>query len=592
MSQRIPQSFIDDLIARADIVEIVGSRVTLTKAGREYKAVCPFHAENTPSFTVSPSKGFYHCFGCGAHGTALGFLMQYDNLEFRDAVEALAEICGIPMPDIGTAQEREPTTALYNLLQQADKIYRQALRDSGPAIDYLKQRGIDGPTAARFGIGYAPDAWDTLLKALGDTAERITRLREAGLVIRNEQGRHYDRFRDRIMFPIREPRGRVIGFGGRLMGAGEPKYLNSPETPVFHKGQALYGLYEARQAQGRPERILVVEGYLDVASLVQHGVEPAVATLGTATTVEHLRKLTRLAESVVFCFDGDRAGRAAAWRALETALPLAGGQTEIRFLLLPENHDPDSLVRERGKAHFEELLAAAAPLSSFLVEELGHRVDLGSADGQARLVALVEPLVGQLPEGVYRDRLLQLLSSRLGTSVENLQNQLTGGRLSQAGPAARTQGPSTRGSGAHSQTSLVQRALRLVLHYPTIAGEIGPVEGLEQVDQAGVSLLRHVLEVAASRPQITTGGLIERFRDDPHGRHLGRIAAVPPIDELEQAPEVLKGCMARLIEADRRDRLTALLARGNRLSEDERAEEQNLRRLLAPNGGQPRRPEA
>jgi len=586
MSQRIPQNFIDDLIARADIVEIVGSRVTLTKAGREYKAVCPFHSEKTPSFTVSPTKGFYHCFGCGAHGTALSFLMQYDNLEFLDAVEALAEICGVAMPETSTAKDREPTAGLYELLGRADKIYRQALRESSVAIEYLKRRGIDGQTAARFGIGYAPDAWDTLVKALGSGDAHLEQLRTAGLVIRNEQGRQYDRFRDRIMFPIRDPRGRVIGFGGRVLGAGEPKYLNSPETPVFHKGQALYGLYEARQTRGRPERILVVEGYLDVASLVQHGIEPVVATLGTATTADHIRKLTRLAESVVFCFDGDRAGRAAAWRALETALPVAGGQIEIRFLLLPEGHDPDSLVRERGREHFEELIASAAPLSTFVVDELGRRVDLGSADGQSRLVALVKPLLAQLPDGLYRDKLLEQLAERLDTSTERLAGLIGEGPAKPQ--AARAAEPSV-GAARPLRSSLVRKALVLALHHPAAAAAAGAVEGLAQIEQPGVALLRRVLEVTADQPQITTAGLLERFRDDEAGRHLGQLAGASPLDEGDAAPSVLRDCLERIVAAARRERLSALLERGSALSEEERAE---ARELLKTNVGAAARPRA
>ncbi len=584
MSQRIPQSFIDDLIARADIVELVGSRVTLTKAGREYKAVCPFHAEKTPSFTVSPTKGFYHCFGCGAHGTALGFLMQYDNLEFLDAVEALAEICGVEVPEAGSALEREPTTELYELLGRADKVYRQALRDSAAAIDYLKRRGIDGQTAARFGIGYAPDAWDTLLKALGTDTTRIAKLREAGLVIRNEQGRHYDRFRDRVMFPIRDPRGRVIGFGGRVMGSAEPKYLNSPETPVFHKGQALYGLFEARQAQGRPQRIIVVEGYLDVASLVQHGVEPAVATLGTATTGEHIRKLTRLAESVVFCFDGDRAGRAAAWRALETALPMAGGQTEIRFLLMPDGHDPDSLVRERGKEHFEEMMADASPLSTFLVGELSSRVDLRSADGQSRLVTLVEPLLAQLPEGVYRKKLLEQLAERLDTSIERLTELL---RTQPPQPATARVSEPAASAVRPLRSSLVRKALALALQHPAAAAQIDPIQGLDGVEQPGASLLRQLLEVSASNPQITTAGLLERFREDPAGRHLGQLAGVATLDEEDAAAAVLRDCLERIVTASRRERLSALLERGSSLSEEERAEARELLRASGVGASRP-----
>ena len=362
MAGRIPKAFIDELIARADIVEVVGTRVALKRAGSNYKGLCPFHGEKTPSFTVSPSKGFYHCFGCSAHGTAIGFLMAYDNLEFPEAVEALAEMMGLTVPreTSGTPERKDENDELYALLREADQIYRAALRSSETAIAYLKKRGIDGPTAGRFGIGYAPNAWDTVLRALGTSDARIAKLVQAGLVVTNDSGRRYDRFRDRIMFPIRNsPRGQVIGFGGRVLDSGEPKYLNSPETPIFRKGHELYGLFEARQNPGRPKEIIVVEGYLDVASLVQHGIENAVATLGTATTTENLRRLTRLTDKILFCFDGDRAGRAAAWRALETALPYGGGTLELKFLLLPEGDDPDSFVRSKGPDAFRALAEQA-----------------------------------------------------------------------------------------------------------------------------------------------------------------------------------------------------------------------------------------
>jgi DNA primase len=396
---RIPQAFIDELISRADVLDVVGARVALKKAGSNYKGLCPFHGEKTPSFTVSAEKGFYHCFGCGAHGTALNFLMEHDSLSFPEAVEALADMLSMEMPSSDAAEEpRGELDLIFAVLREADQIYRHQLRDHPAAIEYLKNRGIDGETAARFAIGYAPDAWDTVLKELG--ADRADRLIQAGLVIENEQGRRYDRFRDRIMFPIRDPRGRIIGFGGRVLGSGDPKYLNSPETPVFHKGQSLYGLFEARQQPGRPEQIVVVEGYMDVVALTQHGVGPVVATLGTATTTEHIRRLTRLSQRIVFCFDADRAGRDAAWRALQTALPYGGGSAEIKFLLLPEGEDPDSYVRSAGAEAFQARLAAAAPLSRFMVDELSDRVDLSNTDGRAKLLALARPLLAQLPVGV------------------------------------------------------------------------------------------------------------------------------------------------------------------------------------------------
>jgi DNA primase len=378
--------------------------VTLKRAGSNYKGLCPFHGEKTPSFTVSPSKGFYHCFGCSAHGTAIGFLMAYDNLEFPEAVEALAEMMGLEVPreNTGTPERKGDNEELYELLREADQIYRAALRSDERAIAYLKKRGIDGPTAGRFGIGYAPDAWDTVMRQLGTSEPRVAKLLQAGLLSANDSGRRYDRFRDRIMFPIRNPRGQVIGFGGRVLDTGEPKYLNSPETPVFRKGHELYGLYEARQNPGRPKQIIVVEGYLDVASLVQFGVEYAVATLGTAMTGENLRRLSRLTERIVFCFDGDAAGRAAASRAMETALPFGGGAVDIRFLLLPEKDDPDTFVRSQGADAFRALAASAVALPDFFVEELDKRVDFKSTGGRGRFDVSAKPLLKRLPEGSYR----------------------------------------------------------------------------------------------------------------------------------------------------------------------------------------------
>jgi DNA primase len=579
MSGRIPESFIDEHITRADIVEVVGSRVALKRAGRDYKGLCPFHDERTPSFTVSPNKGFYHCFGCGAHGTAIGFLMSYANLSFPEAVETLAASVGLEIPQQGQGggPERGEHSGLLALLREADQIYRGLLRESPAAIDYLKRRGIDGATAGRFSIGYAPDAWDTMLRELGQGEERIASLIEAGLVIRNEQGRCYDRFRDRIMFPIRNTRGEVIGFGGRVLGAGEPKYLNSPETPVVHKGRALYGLFEARRRPGRPEEIIVVEGYLDVASLAQFGVEPAVATLGTATTAEHVRILTRMADRVVFCFDGDRAGRAAAWRALETALPLAGGNVELKFLLLPEGEDPDSLVRSRGAEAFRTLLADATPLSEYFVGELVSRVDASHADGRAKLVALARPLLDRLPNGLYRELLSRELAGRVGIEPARFASL-----LEQSAPAKRAEpsrphsepGPDERPS--HSAAPVpsrgttdgrptrVRAAIRLVLHYPAAVRAIGAVEGLASVDLPGMELLRQLLEMATDNPDIQTAHLLERFRGRPEERPLQRLAAHPPLDEEPDVPGVLRDTLERIVRDHEQQRAAQAIRNSRR----------------------------
>jgi DNA primase len=374
MSGLIPQHFIDDLIARADIIEVLGKRIQLKKAGREFKANCPFHDEKTPSFTVSPAKGFYHCFGCGAHGTALGFLMEYDHMSFVEAVESLAGSMGIEVPRDESQRPAHRYDELFELLTKVERYYQANLRNNDAAKTYLKDRGIDGATAKRFGIGYA-----------------------AALIIRKDNASHYDRFRDRIMFPIRDARGRCIGFGGRVIGDQEPKYLNSPETVLFHKGRELYGLYEARQAIRNIEMLVVVEGYMDVVGLARHGIEFAVGTLGTATSDDHLTRLFRLTEEVIFCFDGDSAGRAAAWRALETTLPQIREGRQIRFVFLPENQDPDSFVRDNGAKAFEGALAEGVPLSDFLVQELALKVDMDSVDGRARLAELAKALVKRIP---------------------------------------------------------------------------------------------------------------------------------------------------------------------------------------------------
>jgi DNA primase len=554
MSKRIPESFIDEIIARADIVDVVGRRVSLKQAGANLKGLCPFHDEKTPSFTVSPVKGFYHCFGCGAHGTAIRFLMEYENLSFPESVEALADMLGLEMPATSMEATKAPNDDLLELLREADQLYRRFLRESSVAIEYLKERGIDGETAARFGLGFAPDAWDTLRSALGTTQQRADDLLRAGLLSKNDSGRVYDRFRNRIMFPIRNARGQVLGFGGRVIGDGEPKYLNSPETPVFHKGRTLYGVYEARQLGRRPEEALVVEGYLDVASLSQHEITPALATLGTATTPDHVRQLTRIADRVVFCFDGDRAGRAAAWRALETALPFGGGKTEIGFLVLPEGEDPDSFVRERGAGPFRRLLGDALPLGRFLIGELATQADLAHADGRAKFVTLAKALLAKLPDGIYKTLLISEIAEVVGMSSDTL-GTLIDAPTTVRGPLQEpTQGTE---HAAPQKATLVRKAVALVLHYPAVAARLKPVAGFERVAQPGTRLLRDLLEFARSRPDIRTAHLIERFRDDPEGRYLERLLATEPLDDEEAALGVLSTSLERIVAADERRRIAA-----------------------------------
>jgi DNA primase len=562
MAGRIPKSFIDELIGRADIVEVVGARVTLKRAGSNYKGLCPFHGEKTPSFTVSPSKGFYHCFGCSAHGTAIGFLMAYDNLEFPEAVEALAEMMSLEVPreSTGAPERKDDNDELYALLREADQIYRAALRSSDKAIAYLKKRGVDGPTAGRFGIGYAPDAWDAVLRELGTSDARIAKLTQAGLVVTNDSGRRYDRFRDRIMFPIRNaPRGQIIGFGGRVLDSGEPKYLNSPETPIFRKGHELYGLYEARQNPGRPKQIIVTEGYLDVAGLVQHGIEHAVATLGTATTPENLRRLTRLTDRILFCFDGDRAGRTAAWRALETALPYGGGTLELKFLLLPEGDDPDSFVRTKGPDAFRALAEKAAPLSDFLVAELSTRVDFGSVDGRSRFQAIAKPLLKRLPEGTYRAAVMDAFAAALRLAPDVLDSLMSDDKEPARVPSRGVQAGGKR-------KTVVQKVINLALHYPGAAARTADAQRLASLNQPGTDLLRRVFAAASMIADSSTARVLETLRDDPDFQYLERIVAEPPlaIDTEEDAAKELAASLEHLTDDAQRAANVARIISGNK----------------------------
>lgn len=517
MAGRIPSEFIDALLSRTDIVNLINSRVPLRKAGKEYQACCPFHDEKTPSFTVSPEKQFYHCFGCGAHGSAIGFLMEYERQSFPEAVEELAQQAGMQVPAGGDMGRAGPDLLpLYELLDQVATLYRRQLRhhpQAPRAVDYLKGRGLTGEIAAAFGLGFAPPGWDFLLGTLGDGAQVREHLLRSGLVIEQE-GRRYDRFRDRIMFPIRDRRGRVIGFGGRVLGDEKPKYLNSPETPVFHKGRELYGLYEAQQANRKFERLLVVEGYLDVIALAQFDITYAVATLGTATSAEHLRLLLRSAPELVFCFDGDRAGRDAARKALETSLPLATGRQQIRFLFLPEGDDPDTLVRRQGRDEFEQRLGTATLLSDFLFDRLADQVDMSSLDGRARLATLAQPLLEQVPAGVFRD----MLGTRLAKLVGVARNRLDTG--AGVGIRKRPAGPPE----PHRRPPREWLAVALVLQYPRLAARVPELGGdWKTLDKPGIRSLSELLERIAADPEITTGQLVHHLEDDLDERYLGRL---------------------------------------------------------------------
>ncbi|MBK6677849.1 MAG: DNA primase [Rhodocyclaceae bacterium] len=529
----IPESFIQELLARVDIVDVIERYVPLKKGGANYQACCPFHSEKTPSFTVSPSKQFYHCFGCGAHGSALGFLMQYSGLGFIEAVEDLAHSVGMQVPKVSERMQsdRAKKAPLTELMLRAARFYKEQLKASPKAIDYLKGRGLTGEIAARFGLGYAPDDWQGLQQIFPDYNDPA--LVECGLVIVNDQGRRYDRFRDRVMFPILDQRGNVIGFGGRVLGAGEPKYLNSPETPLFEKGRELYGLVQARQAIRDEDTVIVVEGYLDVVALAQHGIGNAVATLGTATTPNHVHKLLRQAAKIVFCFDGDSAGRKAAWRALEASLDQLADDKAVGFLFLPSEHDPDSFVRTEGAEAYRALVRHPTTLTEFLLRELKTSVDLSTAEGRARLVHEAKPHLLKLSAPILRVQLTKAVAEAAALTQGEVEAQC-GIKPPAKGYGSRPAPPPRRRS---IEISLAKTLLEAVLRRPGRAARL-PLDLVSGDKQEEVAL--HAIANAIDHGELPAGNLgllIEHFRGTAFETTLaeaaGRIAA-EDIDEGEE----------------------------------------------------------
>jgi DNA primase len=576
VSGLIPKHFIEDLISRVDLVELIGSRVPLKKHGKEYKGCCPFHGEKTPSFTVVPDKNFYHCFGCGEHGNALGFLMKHDNLGFIDAIEELADRIGVEVPREQTVGQRPPPSdALFATLEKAAGFYRSELMNTPRGKDYFKARGLSGETAATFSLGYAPDAWDSVLKLLGGSDAERTRLLQVGLIIeRDNRSGHYDRFRDRVMFPIRDARGRTIGFGGRVLDKGEPKYMNSPETELFHKGRELYGLYEARQASRTLTRLLIVEGYMDVVRLHQAGITYAVATLGTATTPEHLARVFRICNEVTFCFDGDRAGRAAAWKALENSLSQVREGRQMRFLFLPEGHDPDTLVGEEGREAFEARIKQAMPLSEYFINHLSAQVDTHSIDGRAQLGALARPLLERIPAGIFRELLADEVAKTVGLKSGRLTSMLGEGAEKTAAPE-----PARRLIRPQVQTgrrNLVRQAIHLLVHYPEIADKVVLNPVLTTLERPGIPLLIDLIEELARRPCANTGALLERWRDRPDVEHLAKLAAQECLVDAAGAASDLAGAVQQLAADAMEARQRLLLSRAGQLTDAEKAELQGL----------------
>lgn len=552
MAGHIPRSFIDDLLARLDIVDIIDARVKLKKKGKNYGACCPFHNEKTPSFSVSQEKQFYHCFGCGVHGNAIDFMMEYERLEFVEAIEELASFVGLEVPreqrssghfSSASKANSEEKRTLYDLMGSIAQFYRNQLKVPGNrhAIEYLKDRGLSGEIVQKFGIGYIADEWDLVRKNFGQQQESQEMLVTGGMLIENDKGNRYDRFRGRIMFPIRDRRGRVIGFGGRVTGDGTPKYLNSPETPIFHKGKELYGLYDVMQAYREPPQILVVEGYMDVVALAQYGVDYSVASLGTSTTGDHLQLLFRQTNTVVCCYDGDRAGREAAWRALENALSYLKSGNILKFLFLPDGEDPDSYIRTHGKAAFEQLVQDAEPLSKYLFTNLLSQVDVGNNEGKAALEALALPLINKVPDTSLQAQLLKILGQKTGIYKKPSLPESDKHRSQPHKELKRTP---------------MREVIALLIQNPSYAEMVPDISSVQSLPIPGLSLLIEVLENCQAYPNITTGQLLEHWRGNKNETLLSRLASweIPLVEDnqeelfLDSLDKILAQCIEKQIE--------------------------------------------
>ncbi|MEW4342542.1 DNA primase [Vibrio diabolicus] len=560
MAGHIPRSFIDDLLARLDIVDIIDARVKLKKKGKNYGACCPFHNEKTPSFSVSQEKQFYHCFGCGAHGNTIDFLMEFDRLEFVEAIEELASYLGLDVPreqrsggngsfQSGPQASSSEKRNLYDLMGSIAQFYRNQLKQpaSKVAIEYLKDRGLSGEIVQKFGIGYVADEWDLVRKNFGQNKENQDMLVTGGMLIENDKGNRYDRFRGRVMFPIRDRRGRVIGFGGRVLGDGTPKYLNSPETPIFHKGKELYGLYEVLQAYREPPQILVVEGYMDVVALAQYGVDYSVASLGTSTTGDHLQVLFRQTSTVVCCYDGDRAGREAAWRAMENALPYLTDGRQLKFMFLPDGEDPDSYIRQNGKQTFEQQVSNAMPLSEFMFSSLTQQVDMSTKEGMAKLSTLAVPLIDKVPGGTLRLYLRELLGRRLGLVDERQLQQL----ISKQGKEDKRPQPHKE-----IKRTPMREVIALLIQNPQYVSMVPDLTSVRDLPIPGLSLFVDVLDKCQAHPHINTGQLLEHWRSSQNETLLSRLASWDiPLDEdnqeeifLDSLDKIIAQCVEKQIE--------------------------------------------
>ena len=573
MAGLIPQNFIDDLISRSDIVEVINARVPLKRKGKEFTACCPFHNEKTPSFTVSENKQFFYCFGCHAKGNVIGFLMDYEHLSYVDAIESLAADAHLDVPHEDNGQgnkNREDKQPLYDILKQAAELFQEELKTSQRAIDYLKQRGLSGEIAKQFKIGYAPDGWDFLISRLGKSKDHMQALIKTGLIVTKENNKTYDRFRDRIIFPITDQRGRIIGFGGRILDQGEPKYLNSPENAVFHKGFELYGLYETKMALRKIERIIVVEGYMDVVALAQSGINYAVASLGTATTTEQIQKTFRTTHEIIFCYDGDNAGKKAAWRALENTLSVIRDGMIAKFLFLPEKEDPDTMVRKEGKEAFEQRIKNATTLSEFLFEHLKQECDISSKEGQAQLASKANKLIQKMHNSLFKDLLIEELSNIVGLSQQHLESKISSGEEKNIPPPIRTKPV----RGQQVQNNKTRIAIALLLQNPTLASHHRVPENFKQAFTKGLPLLYELQKTIETNPKITSAALLERFRGTENENALQKLSMLqtPETENKDNMTDVYKNLIERLHDDDRYEYFQHKINNNEQLTSEEQQE--------------------
>ena len=570
MAGRIPQNFIDDLISRCDIVEVINARVPLKRKGKEFTACCPFHNEKTPSFTVSESKQFYYCFGCHAKGNAIGFLMDYEHLSYIDAIEALAADQHLDIPyEQGNSPKpnQENKQPYYDILSQASELFQTQLKSSERAINYLKERGLTGEVAKKFKIGYAPDGWNFLTDTLGTSNDKLKALSKTGLIVTNDNNKTYDRFRDRIIFPITDQRGRIIGFGGRILDQGEPKYLNSPENTVFHKGLELYGLYETKQALRQIDRILVVEGYMDVVALAQNGINYAVASLGTATTTEQIQKCFRTTHEIVYCYDGDSAGRKAAWRALENTMSVIRDGMIAKFLFLPDKEDPDTMVRKEGKDAFEKRIQNAMTLSEFLFETLKNESDISSKEGKAQLAAKANTLIKKMHNSLFKDLLIEELASLVGLSQQHLESKISDA-TEDKNPITRSAKPMRGQMVSNNKTRI---AIALLLQNPQLAQNNRVPDGFKTAFTKGLPLLHALQQTIDSATDITSVALLERFRGTEHETALNKLAFLqtPETENTDNIEQVYADIVMRLYREDRNEYFRYKIDNNEQLSEEE-----------------------